>query len=320
VKALVTGGAGFIGSTLVDRLMAEGHDVDVVDDLSSGSLDNLADARAGAVDSRRDQGPQLSIHHLDVRHPSVTDLVERRRPDVIFHLAVPDPGAGEADPVADAEATVVAGLRVLEAARTAGTAKVVVALDAGAVHGPPLPEDLPMREAAPVAPGSVHGVASRALLGYLSSFRERHAVEFTALAMSTLYGPRARRGLVHDLVRAAVTGGPAIAEGGPSRTVDLVYVDDAVDALVRAARRGSGLLVNVGSGTETSLAAVLGSASVAAGTVTAPLVEAPLPVGVGARACLDRGRASIHLGWRPWTSLADGLAATLAWHRRSAPS
>src|SRR5690349_17954227 len=131
MKALVTGGAGFIGSTLVDRLLAEGHAVDVVDDLSSGSLANLAEARA-------DRSHELKVHRVDVRDPAVIELIGRRQPDVVFHLAAQaDVRVSVARPVFDAEVNVLGSLHVLEGARTAGARKVVFASSGGTIYGEP---------------------------------------------------------------------------------------------------------------------------------------------------------------------------------------
>ncbi|QGG95822.1 NAD-dependent epimerase/dehydratase family protein [Actinomarinicola tropica] len=291
MRALVTGGAGFIGSTLVDRLLAEGHEVDVVDDLSTGSLANLADARAARTG-------RLHIHQLDVRDPSLGDLVARVAPTVVFHLATRD----GATVVEDAEVTVVGGVRLVEAARAAGAQKVVVASTA-AIYRPPEPSELPIRESHPQQPVDPHGVAATSLVAYLTAYRELHELEFTALALSHVYGPRARSGPV-----AAEIAGDDVAV--PSST-DLVFVDDAVDAFVRAATRGSGLVVNVGSGRETTTAELRDA--VASATGRAPRRRRPRPrVGQPDRLALDIGRARIHLGWSPWTSLEEGVRLTVA--------
>jgi UDP-glucose 4-epimerase len=142
---MVTGGAGFIGSNLVDRLLAEGHDVDVVDDLSTGSLANLADARAC--------GGALRFHHLDVRSGDLVDLVRHRRPEVIFHLAAQaDVRVSVERPVFDAEVNVLGTIQVLEGARAAGTAKVVFAASGGTLYGEPEAADLPVDERQPHRP------------------------------------------------------------------------------------------------------------------------------------------------------------------------
>ncbi|MBW3581246.1 MAG: NAD-dependent epimerase/dehydratase family protein, partial [Actinobacteria bacterium] len=131
MKTLVTGGAGFIGSTLVDRLLAEGHAVDVVDDLSSGSLANLADARA-------DRDHDLRVHQLDIRSPEVVELIKRRAPEVVFHLAAQaDVRVSVARPAFDAEVNLVGSLNVFEGARAGGARKVVFASSGGTIYGDP---------------------------------------------------------------------------------------------------------------------------------------------------------------------------------------
>lgn len=303
MRVLVTGGAGFLGSTLVDRLLAEGHAVDVVDDLSSGRLDNLADARA-------DRSNDLSIHHLDVRQVELVEVLARREPEVVFHLAA----RRDADPVTDAEVTVLGTLRVLEGARRAGTPKVVFASSA-AIYGPVEDKKLPIRESQPQKPVTPSAVAKKAAADYLAAYREQHGIEFTALALPTVYGPRAAAGAVAALVDAALAGGTAVVAGDGNQTRDLLFVDDAVDALVRAATRGSGLLVNVGTGRETSVLELCRIVADATGSELTT-TEGEVPAGEPRRVVLDAGRARIHLGWSPWTSVEEGVAETLRARRR----
>ena len=153
MRSLVTGGAGFIGSTLVDRLLAEGHEVDVVDDFSTGSLSNLADARANA-------GRALTIHHLDITAPSLVDLMARRRPQSVFHLAAQaDVRVSVARPVFDATVNVLGSLNVLEGARQAESDRIVFAASGGTLYGEPDSEELPVRESHPQQPLSPYGVS-----------------------------------------------------------------------------------------------------------------------------------------------------------------
>ena len=302
---MVTGGAGFIGSTLVDRLLAEGHEVDVVDDLSSGSLTNLAEARASG-------GRALSFHQLDVRAPETTALVVRRHPEVIFHLAARvDVPASVSDPVADADVNILGSLRVLEGARAAGTERVVYAASGATLYGEPDPGDLPIRESHPHRPVSPYGVSTKAVLDYLAAYRELHALEFSALALGSVYGPRqhprAGAGVVAAFAQALATGSPVTVFGDGEQTRDYVYVDDVVDALARAATRGGGLVCNVGTGRETSVNALLRTMSALAG-VDPEIRHAPVRQGEPRRNALDPTRAAIHLGWRSWTTLDVGSA------------
>ena len=184
MKALVTGGAGFIGCTLVDRLLAEGHAVDVIDDLSSGSLANLAESRA-------DRSNRLSFHQLDIRQPGVIELIERRAPEVVFHLAAQaDVRVSVARPVFDAEVNVIGSLNVLEGARAAGARKVVFASSGGTIYGDPDASELPVKESHPQHPVSPYGVAKKVVGDYLHAYRELHDLEYTALALANVYGPR----------------------------------------------------------------------------------------------------------------------------------
>ncbi len=298
VSAVVVGGAGFIGSHLVERLLADGVAVDVVDDLSAGSLANLAEARA--------MGAALKIHHLDAAAPEAGSLLGMRRPDVVYHLAAIPRGPLSAAALATAFATT---LTLLDAARAHRIAKVVVALPATALYGRPSSRDLPLKEL-PFEPRGIRGVIARATIDLLSTYREQDAVEFTALALATVYGPRQRAdaGVVASLAAALRDGRPAAISGDGRQTRDLLFVDDAVDALVRAGSRGGGLTINVGTGQQTTVRDLW--SAIGGGSAPPPVAAAARPDEIP-RFALSPVRARIHLGWSPWTSVEEGLRAVI---------
>jgi UDP-glucose 4-epimerase len=312
VRALVTGGAGFIGSTLVDRLLAEGHAVDVFDNLSTGSLANLAEARA-------DRDHDFSFHQIDVRDPALIDLIARRRPEVVFHLAAQaDVRVSVAEPVLDAQINVLGSLHVLEGARAAGSRKVVFASSGGTIYGDIAPEDLPVDESHPQRPLSPYGVAKKVVGDYLFAYRELHALEYAALALANVYGPRqdphGEAGVVAIFAGRLLRGEPCTIFGDGAQTRDFVFVDDVVDAFVRAADRGSGVLVNIGTGVETSVNELYDTMAAGAG-VGGAAIHAPERPGELARSAIDPARAELYLGWRSWTDLTTGTGAVLDWFR-----
>jgi UDP-glucose 4-epimerase len=315
VKALVTGGAGFIGSTLVDRLLAEGHQVDVVDNLSSGNLANLADARASA-------GHEVNFHQIDIRDEGLGELMARQAPEVVFHLAAQaDVRVSVARPVFDAEVNVVGSLNVLEGARAAGARKVVFASSGGTIYGEPDPSELPVKESHPQQPLSPYGVAKKVVGDYLYAYRALHDLEYTALALANVYGPRqdphGEAGVVAIFTGRLLAGEPCTIFGSGEQTRDFVYVDDVVDAFVRAADRGSGLLANIGTGREVSVNELYTTMAAAAG-VPDPALRAPARAGELDRSALDPGRAELHLGWKPWTTLEAGTQQVIDWFRARA--
>jgi UDP-glucose 4-epimerase len=312
MRALVTGGAGFIGSNLVDRLLVEGYEVDVVDDFSTGSLSNLADARGSA-------GRALTIHHLDISVPTVVELMVRRRPGLVFHLAAqPDVMASVQSPALDATVNVVGALNILEGARQAEAERVVFTASGATLYGEPDPEDLPVRESRPHKPRTPYGVSKKTVIDYLTVYRELHAVEFCALALGSVYGPRqdprGEGGVVTAFAEQIVRNAPVTVYGDGEQTRDFVFVDDVVDACMRATTRGGGLVCNVATGRETSINQLLATlADVVGQEVTA--ISAPARPGEVLRSSLDVERAAIQLGWRPWTNLPDGTRAVVEFLR-----
>jgi len=306
MKALVTGGAGFVGSTLVDRLLAEGWRVDVVDDLSKGSLGNLGEARALT-------GHKFSFHRLDVSSPAMIELVTHRRPDVIYHLAAQvDVRASVARPVHDAIVNIVGSINVCEGALAAGVSKVVFAGSGGTLYG--ASDDVPVREGHEQRPESPYGVSKKAVGDYLHYYREVRELEYSALALANVYGPRqdpqGEAGVVAIFANKLLHHDRPVIYGDGKQTRDFVYVDDVVDAFVRAADKGGGLLMNVGTGVETSIQQLYDAMARLTGFKQPARYQPPRPGEID-RSALDPARAGIHLGWKPWTNLDEGLARTL---------
>lgn len=308
----VTGGAGFIGSTLTDRLLAEGHSVTVIDNLASGKLSNLDSARSTA-------GERLTFRELDVRDPGVADAFAAQPPEVVFHLAAQaDVRVSVARPLFDADVNVMGGLNVIESARLAGARKVVVASSGGTIYGEPAPEALPVDESHPQQPVSPYGVAKKVIDDYLFAFRALHGLDYAALALANVYGPRqdphGEAGVVAIFAGRLLSGDPCTIFGDGAQTRDFVYVDDVVDAFVRAGTRGEGVLCNIGTGVETSVNELYAAMAAAAGVET-PAIHAEARVGELARSALDPRFAGEVLGWAPSTTLDRGSAAVLDWFR-----
>jgi UDP-glucose 4-epimerase len=302
MNVVVIGGAGFIGSHLVDRLLSEDHTVDVVDDLSQGSLANLATARSS--------GGAVKIHHLDASSREADSLIGMRGPDVIYLLSgLPRSSAAPAEHARCVEVA----LSTLEAARRHGVPKVVAALPATVLHGHPSARSLPLKDgdASALEPRGVRGVVARAIIDLLVTYRDLHAVEFTALALSTVYGPRQRPdgGVVAAFLHAATSRTAPTIDGDGRQTRDLLHVDDAVDALARAATRGGGLVVNVGTGVQTAIADLWQQiARLVDGAEGVTAVHGPARQDDLSRFAVAPVRARIHLTWSPFTELTDGLS------------
>lgn len=293
---MVIGGAGFVGSHLVDRLLADGATVDVIDDYSTGSLANLAEARAVGG---------LRIHHFDAGSEQTASLLEMRTPDVLFHLAAMPRRPHTHRDIAEAFARTVS---LLDAVRVSRIAKVVAALPANVLYGRPDQRELPIKEV-PLDPRGVRGIIARSTVDLLQIHREQGDVEFTVLAITDVYGPRQRAdsGFVPAMFAAAANHTAPMIVGDGRQTRDFIFIDDTVDALVRAGERGSGLVINIGTGEQTSMIdlwAKIGGQNRVAPTSTSPGQDAL------DRFAVSPVRARIHLGWEPWTSLDEGLVQT----------
>jgi UDP-glucose 4-epimerase len=303
--ALVTGGAGFIGSNLVDALLARGDRVVVVDDLSTGRRANLDRALAA--------GAQL--HELDVTDAAaLRTLMAVERPELVFHLAAQiDVRRSVEDPVADARVNVEGTINVLAAARAAGARRVVYSATGGAVYGEaeqvPTPEDAPER---PLAP---YGQSKLAGEGYCALYARLHDLSTIALRYANVYGPRqdplGEGGVIAIFCGCLADGRTPTIYGDGEQTRDFVFVGDVVEANLAAAASSLTGSFNVGTGVETSVLELVATLDgLGAGAPLAPR-HADARAGEVRRSCLDAARLRTALGWEARTPLAEGLRRTL---------
>lgn len=309
-KAVVTGGAGFIGANLVDRLVDEGTEVLVVDNLSTGILSRLAPAR---------ERGRVHIHQIDVRRPELRQVVVGFTPQVVFHLAAQiDVRASVVDPAFDADVNVIGTINVLQAAREAAVERVVFASSGGATFGET--EHIPTREGEPRRPESPYGVSKKVVDDYLDYYRRTHGIDYMSLGFSNVYGPgqdpHGEAGVVAIFAGDLLSGRTATIYGDGKQTRDYVFVEDITDACWRAALQGGGAYLNIGTGVETSVTELYDKMAAIVGTDAAPRHAAARP-GEQLRSCLDPSRAAKDLGWEPWTTLDEGLAQTINWFREN---
>ncbi|MDE0169395.1 MAG: NAD-dependent epimerase/dehydratase family protein [bacterium] len=308
-RALVTGGAGFLGSHLVDRLVDDGWEVLVLDDLSSGKVSRLAGARRrGAV----------SIHQIDLRADELMGTVGRFSPDLVFHLAAQTSvSASVSDPRRDADINIVGAVNLLEASSRAEVNRFVFTSSV-AVYGREV--DLPARENSSPRPESPYGISKKVVEDYLRFWRKERGLEFTVIRPSNIYGPRqdpsGEAGVVAVFSRSCVDRRRPTIFGSGSDTRDYVFVDDVVDALLRAAELGEGGIYNIGTGVETSTEEVFERvarhARFGGGAIHGPPRRGDVP-----RSVLDWSLARDELGWRPFTTFEEGIGWTVDWFARS---
>jgi len=306
---LVTGGGGFIGSHVCDRLLAEGHRVVAVDDLSTGRIANLAEARG--------HGPEFTFFNIDLRAEGLVQLFERHRPEVVMHLAAQSGVRPSiSDPTFDASVNVMGLLNVMECCAKTAVRKVVYAASGGTLYGEP--RRVPVKETAAAGshPVSPYGISKKVALDYLAYYERFRGTDYTALALANVYGPRqdphGEAGVVAIFAAKMLAGETPTIFGDGNQTRDYVFIDDAAHALSLAAEKGSGRLVNIGTGLETSVNGLYRMLAEITGFTGQP-ASGPLPPGEVRRIALDIDLAAEVLGWHPWTHLVDGLSETVAY-------
>ena len=313
MRILVTGGAGFIGSNLVDALLREGHTVTVVDNLSTGKFENLFNVKDAAREKR------FSFFHMDIRDDSLVAAFKGKDQEVVIHLAAqPDVRVSVKNPMLDAEVNILGTINVLQLAVQNGVRRFINTSSGGCVYGEP--ETLPVSEEAPRNPDSPYGVSKKVAEEYLRYFERTHGLRCCTLAPANVYGPRqnpfGEAGVVAIFIGRILAGQEPVIYGDGEQTRDFVFVDDVVDAYRAALTRGDGEFINIGTGVQTSVNQLFRHLAEIMDYEGQPRYEPPRE-GELNHIALRVDKARKVLGWRPRTSLAEGLAQTVEWYRQN---
>lgn len=299
MKILLTGGAGFIGSNLADRLVDEGHDLVVLDDLSSGKRERVP------------AGANLYQMELDTRW--LDRVVEREKPEATFHLAAQvSVRRSVADPLFDAHVNIMGSIGLIEACRKHDVRRFIFASTGGAIYGDA--DRIPTPESSPAAPVSPYGTAKLSVEHYLHCFHEIYGLSYAALRLANVYGPRqdphGEAGVVAIFSRALLAGETPTINGDGTQTRDYVYVGDVVEAFVAALTSDPCGAYNVGTGVETNVNDLYQMIAAAVGS-TDPGRHGPAMRGEQRRSGVDPTQMEKTMGWRPKVSLAEGIPQTV---------
>lgn len=300
-KILVTGGAGFIGSTLVDKLISEGHELVVLDNLISGKSDYI--------------NPQAKFYELDICSPDVTKVFEIEKPEIVYHLAAQiDVRISVSDPVFDNHVNAVGSLNILENCRNFGVKKFIFSSTGGAIYGEA--EEIPTTESAPTYPLSPYGIHKLTTEKYCKFYQTVYGLDYTILRFANVYGPRQYKGgeagVVAIFIEHAVSGKECVINGDGMQTRDYVYVDDVVAGLSRAKEVNYQGEINIGCGKEITVIDVVAAISASLGAEFTP-IHIPAKPGEQRRSCLSHDLAKKILNWEPQVDIIEGVKRTVAW-------
>lgn len=300
-KILVSGGAGFIGSNLVDALVDLGHQVFVVDDLSSGKKSYL--------------NPSAKFYHLDITSPRLKKIFQQEKFDYVYHLAAQiDVRQSVSRPEYDNKINILGGVNILEAAKDSGVSKVIFASSGGAVYGET--NEIPSPESVATYPLSPYGINKLAFEKYLYYYYVNYGLNYSILRLANVYGPRqfkgGEAGVIAIFVDNAVSGKESLLFGDGKQTRDFVYVQDVVSAFIKTLNIDSRGEINISTGTETSLLGLIELIERGLGEAI-KIKQMPAKLGEQKRSCLDNRRAQAVLDWQAQWSLADGIKETIAW-------
>ncbi len=306
MKILVTGGAGFIGSHVVDAYVAAGHDVIVVDNLCTGKRENL--------------NPRARFRELDINDDATARLIREERPDVLnHHAAQMDVRRSVADPLFDARSNVLGTIALLEASRQAGTKKVLFVSSGGAVYGEQ--DTFPAPETHPTWPVSPYGVSKRSGELYCHFYQAEYGLPFVAFRYANVYGPRqdphGEAGVVAIFSGKMLRGEPVTVNGDGRQTRDYVFVGDVARMSLLALERDGTGPVNIGTAVETDVNTLARTMLDVSGS-RSEVRHGPAKSGEQRRSVVDVRRAAEVFGWTPEVSLRDGLARTIEFFRARA--
>lgn len=300
-KILVTGGAGFIGSTLVDKLIAAGHEVAVIDNLSSGCRSYV--------------NPAAHLHEVDICSSKIEKIFKKEQFDFVYHLAAQiDVRKSVASPEFDNQINIGGGLNILKACHAHNVKKIILASTGGAIYGEA--EEMPTPENYPTYPLSPYGIHKLTLEKYLHYYYQVYGLNYTILRFANVYGPRqfkgGEAGVIAIFTENAVSGQESLLFGDGLQTRDFVYVDDVVSALMVALEIDCRGEINIGSGQEIDLKMVIESIERALGA-TMKIKTQPAKIGEQRRSVLSSQRAQTVLNWAPQVDLEEGIKRTINW-------
>lgn len=304
MRILVTGGAGFIGSHITDRLVLEGHSVSIIDNLSTGKEDNL--------------NKEAKFYKMDIVNPRIERIFKKERPELICHLAAQmDVRRSVADPLYDAQTNILGMLNLLENAVRYGTRKVIFASTGGAVYGEEAP--LPTSEDHPPQPLSPYGISKLTGEHYLFFYKQTYGLNYIVLRFANVYGPRqdpfGEAGVVAIFTQKMLRNEQPVINGNGMQTRDYVYVEDVVDAVTASVYSEATDIFNVGTGIETSVNELFNLLKDINGN-NLKEVHGPAKKGEQARSCLSCDKIKKTLEWEPGTPIKEGLARTVDFFRK----
>ena len=306
MKILVTGGAGFIGSHLVDALTERGDEVVVVDNLSTGCRENV--------------NPQTKLYELNIGDQGLAEVFDLERPDIICHHAAQiDLRRSVTEPLFDAQENILGSLNVIVNSVHYRVAKFIYASSGGAIYGEP--QSLPVDENHPINPVSQYGVSKHTVEHYLHLYALQYGINYVVLRYANVYGARqnpfGEAGVVAIFARQMLEGKQPTMFGPGNKTRDYTHVSDVVAANLLAMERGTNAICNIGTGVETSDQEIFDAVAEAVGYDDPPLYTSVRP-GEVQRMCLDWSRAERELGWHPTLSLKEGITKTVAYFKDKA--
>jgi len=299
MKVLITGGAGFIGSHMVDRLLELEYDVVIMDNLSTGKIKNL--------------NSEAVFHHTDITQKPMGEIIQREQPDLVFHMAAQTSVTESTkNPIDDTNANVIGTLRVLEASRRVGVEKVIYSCTGGALYGDP--ETIPCMDDTVPAPISPYGMSKWIAEQYLEFYHRQYRLNFTSLRYGNVYGPRqdpnGEAGVIAIFCQSMLDGKQPQIYGDGTQERDYISVFDAVDANIAAIERGNGKTFNIATSEATNVNRIFEMIRTITGYKWDPL-HAPQRAGEVYKIALDWSRAAKELDWSPKVSLEEGLQLTV---------
>lgn len=304
-KILVTGGAGFIGSHLVDGLVDKENQVSIIDNLSTGKIENI--------------NPKTTFHNADICDAAVDGIFQKEKPEIVFHLAAQiDVRKSVADPLADAQTNILGSLNIIETARRHNVKKIIFTSTGGAIYGDA--DVVPTPETYRELPLSPYGIAKLSIEKYLYYYGAVFGLRYAVLRLANVYGPRqnskGEAGVVAIFCDKMLAGQQPVINGAGRQTRDFVYVDDVVAAETAALRVKKNGTYNIGTGKETNINGIFKQLNRLLGS-NFKMAHAPAKPGEQKRSCLDIAKAKKELGWQPEHGVEDGLKKTAEWFLES---